>query len=108
MILCFSRYCPNSYCPEAPGVYYLSALCQLLIRAIHSVSELGPVRLPQLLSSGLFMTLFRCKICTIHSCSLPALGNALVYIRKHRYSCKEGCCGELGECICAAVQAQTP
>lgn len=91
-----------------PGVYRLNALCKLLIRMIHGVSGLEPMRLPQLMSPGLFMTLFRYEVCTIHSCILRALGSALVSIRQRRYSCKGGHCGGMGDCICTAVQAQTP
>lgn len=91
-----------------PGVYCLNALCKLLIRMIHGMSELDPMRFPQLLSPGLFITLLGYKVCTIHSCLLAALGSALVSIGKYRYSSQEGCCGELGEDVCSALHGRPP
>lgn len=82
-------YCPNSYCTEVPGVYQLNALCKLLVRIIHGVSEVKPMRLPHLLSLGLFMTSFRYKVCTIHSCfPLAFVGYEWGWGR----SCGAGCC----------------
>lgn len=92
----FSRYCPNRYGSEVPGVYHLNVLCKLLIRVAHDVSELAPMRLQQLLSPSLFLALFTYRVGTIHSCFLPALDSALLSTRKCRCLCKEGCCGELG------------